>query len=245
MTSVFWTSRPSILLQNDKLGELWPSPKMTADEKQNAMTRLVLLLTLIGYAVSKSINVLVTGAVAIGIIIFLNRVTRIQGKEKSKESFSNAAKGTLAKRNEKTATNPYVGLENGEEVQFVMPTKNNPMMNVLLPEINENPYRNPAAPSFDPVVEEDINKEVQNNTVDSLADGIPEKSNEIDERLFRDLGDAYQFDQSMQRFYTTANTQIPNDQKAFAEFCYGDMPSCKAGDSIQCIKNNARQVPPI
>ena len=245
MTSVFWTSRPSILLQKDKLGELWPSPKMTADEKQNAITRLVLLLTLIGYAVAKNINVLVTGAVAIAIVVFLNRVTRIQGKSKGKENFSNAVEGTLTKRSESAATNPYIGMENGVKVDFVKPTANNPMMNVLLPEISENPYRNPAAPAFDPVVEEDINQQVQNVAVQGISDGLPEKNSEIDERLFRDLGDAYQFDQSMQRFYTTPNTQIPNDQKAFAEFCYGNMPSCKDGDSVQCVKNIARQLPPI
>ena len=41
----------------------------------------------------------------------------------------------------------------------------------------------------------------------------------------------------MRNWYSTANTQIPNNQKGFAEFCYGDMPStCKEGDSLACIK---------
>ena len=31
----------------------------------------------------------------------------------------------------------------------------------------------------------------------------------------------------MRNFYTMPNTQIPNNQKKFAEFCYGNMPSCK------------------
>ena len=31
----------------------------------------------------------------------------------------------------------------------------------------------------------------------------------------------------------------PNNQKDFAMFCYGNMPSCKDGDSLQCSKNNA------
>ena len=48
-------------------------------------------------------------------------------------------------------------------------------------------------------------------------------------KLFTDLGDAMSFEQSMQRFYTTANSRVANDQKAFAEFCYGNMPSCKSG----------------
>ena len=38
-----------------------------------------------------------------------------------------------------------------------------------------------------------------------------------------DLGDAISFEQSMQRFYTTANSRVLTP--TFAEFCYGNMPS--------------------
>jgi len=240
MSTVFWTSRPSILLQKDKLGDLWPLPTMTAAEKQNAMSRLVILMTLVGYAVSRSINVVVTGAIALGVIVFLNYTYKFHGDKKkhtdTKESFGNQTP-TAA-----THVGPY-GLGGDAEVEFVKPNRTNPMMNVMLTEISENPYRNAAAPSFDPEVENVINEEVKANTVALLTEGTPEKAKEIDERLFRDLGDAYQFDQSMQRFHTCANTQIPNDQTAFAEYLYGDMPSCKGGDSMQCVKNNARHIP--
>ena len=242
MSAVFWTSRPSILLQKDKLGNLWPLPTMTAAEKQNAMSRLVILMTFIGYAVSRSINVVITGVVALAIIVFLNYTYKIRGDEHkktedTKEGFDNQEVASTH------AANPYKMTSQGARVEFVKPTSTNPMMNVLLTEITDNPYRNAAAPSFDPVVEDVINKEVQMNTVKLLTEDTPEEMSDIDKRLFRDLGDAYQFDQSMQRFYTTANTQIPHDQDAFAQYLYGDMPSCKAGDSTQCIKNNARHIP--
>ena len=58
--------------------------------------------------------------------------------------------------------------------------------------------------------------------------------------LFLDLGDKIEFDGSMRNFYATANTTIPNDQRGFAEFCFGDMPSCKEGDGLQCTKDNPR-----
>ena len=57
-----------------------------------------------------------------------------------------------------------------------------------------------------------------------------------------DLGDSINFEQSMQRFYTTANSRVANDQTAFAKFCYGDMPSCKEGDGLQCVKDNHRWI---
>ena len=105
------------------------------------------------------------------------------------------------------------------------------MMNVLLPEINANPNRNSGAPSFQPEIEKELNEKTKENII---------HKNDLDPRLFKDLGDEMDFDYSMRQFYTTANTKIPNDQKAFAEFCYGDMKSCKEGNESACMKNNPR-----
>ena len=105
---------------------------------------------------------------------------------------------------------------------FKQPTKRNPLMNVLLPEIQYDPQRKAAAPAFNPTVEKTINAKVANP------------------KLFLDLGDNIAFDASMRNFYATAATTVPNDQTAFAEYCYGTMPSCRGGDYIQCSKNNYR-----
>lgn len=56
------------------------------------------------------------------------------------------------------------------------------------------------------------------------------------------IGDNFGFEQSMRNFYATPNTRIPNDQEAFANFCYGDMISCKDGDSLACTKFNPRHI---
>ena len=67
---------------------------------------------------------------------------------------------------------------------------------------------------------------------------------DVVDKLFKDLGDDFVFDRSMRNFYTTANTKVvPGDQKAFAEFLYGDMQSCKDGDPIACEKNSFRYIP--
>ena len=99
------------------------------------------------------------------------------------------------------------------------------MMNVLLTDIIDNPKRPPAAPAYEPP----INKAINNSTMDP--------------RLFLDLGDNLSFDRSMRNFYAMPNTKIPADQKGFAEFCYGDMPSCKEGNEFQCAKNNTSSRP--
>ena len=49
---------------------------------------------------------------------------------------------------------------------------------------------------------------------------------------------------NMRNFYTTANTKVePGDQKAFAEYLYGDMISCKDGDTTACERNTQSYLP--
>ena len=88
------------------------------------------------------------------------------------------------------------------------------------------PKRKPAAPAYHPQVEEKINK-------------VAEKIG-FDKKLFSDLGDNISFQNSMRNFYSMPNTRVPNAQKSFALFCYGDMKSCKEGDKVQCVKNSNR-----
>ena len=101
-------------------------------------------------------------------------------------------------------------------------------MNVSLPEINGNPNRSQADKSYTPENMEKINQSVKENVL---------ANNDLDPRLFKDLGDELNFDQSMRQFYTNPSTTVPNDQNGFIQFCYGDMKSCKEDNSI-CTGNN-------
>jgi hypothetical protein len=106
-------------------------------------------------------------------------------------------------------------------------------MNVLLTEIADNPDRKPAAPAFNASVDRDITKK----TIDMVKKNFQDPN--IDVRLFKDLGDSFTLDQSMRTWYATPNTQIPNDQGGFADFCYGDMISCRdeTNNEAACTRN--------
>ena len=116
---------------------------------------------------------------------------------------------------------------------FTEPAITNPAMNVLLTEIADNPDRKPAAPAFNASVDRDITKK----TIDMVKQNF--KDPNIDVRLFKDLGDSFTLDQSMRTWYATPNTQIPNDQGGFADFCYGDMISCRdeTNNEAACTRN--------
>lgn len=208
----FWLKDPSILLNKDALKQLLPSSSMSYTEKLNAITRLILILSVLGYIVASSVKILVAGLIA---LLFIVIIERQYTKKEAQKKVTKALKEGM--------TNQI--FYDSVKSNLTAPKKENPLMNVMLPEIKYNPERKAAAPSFAPPVEKEINDEVKKN---------------LDPKLFQDLGDNILFDQSMRQFHTMPNTLIPNDQKAFAEFCYGNMPSCKEGDPIQCEKKNFR-----
>ena len=62
---------------------------------------------------------------------------------------------------------------------------------------------------------------------------------------FGDLWENFQLDQSNRRFFSTANTRVANNQTAYANFLYGNMPSSKdstAEGNLQREKDNYRYI---
>ena len=220
-----WFNDPYVLIKQDKLLEIWPCQNMSREEKINAITRLIIYLTFFGFFITKNQKVIVSGVVTLIILVItyyiLNKKHLQLLNKFNKESFSNEDNYENLKHN------------------FTNPNTKNPNMNILLPEINDNPERLTAAPSYNKAVEREINDSVKNIVRNNFNDP------NIDEKLFRSNDnefspDEFQFEQSMRQFYTTPNTNVPNNQKAFAQFCYGNMASCKDGDVEQCLKNAPR-----
>ena len=218
VSNTFWLNNPAILFDKNAITQLWPLESMTREQKINAITRLVIILTLIGFLFLNNIKILVTGIIAILILLFtyyiLNKNTNLN---KVKETFSNEDIYKKVKHN------------------FTNPSVINPVMNILLPEIQDNPNRLEAAPSYNNAVKNSINEETKNFIVGNF-----DNNENIKKNLFDDQGDNFEFEQSMRQFYTTANTRVPNNQKEFARFCYGNMASCKDGDVEMCLKSAFR-----
>ena len=188
--------------------------KHITSEKFNSLLTLVGLLTVLGYMYSQSINVIVSGVVTLGVIYMIYKSNQKEGFMMKISDSTKESNSEQLEENKKVLENPK---------DFTLPKENNPLMNVLMTEYQDDPLRKPAAPSFNPLIEKEINENVP-----------------VDPRIFKDLGDSISFENSMRNFNSTPNTQIPNDQMAFAKFCYGDMRSCKEGDPFQCIKNNTQ-----
>ena len=235
MTTTFWSNDPTILLNKDYIFELWPSSNMNYEQKLNAITRLVILLTILGYIFTMSNNIIFIGFGMIIVIFILHRMQKQKITKEllnSKEGFSGINNSNLS--NDETIITPDT-LKGYLKSEFTKVNKKNPLGNVLLTEIVDDPTRKPAPPSFNTEVYEDINVTTK-KMVQSLNPGIKNTN----KQLYGDLGEQFEFDQSQRSFYSTPNTRIPNDQGAFANYLYGDMPSCRDGDAFACIQDNIR-----
>ena len=257
-----WVEDPFILLDKNHIHELWPKDGTSAEAKLNAGSRMVIILSILGYLVTMNITFFIIGFITLAVIGGLYTVNAASSNiGDSTDSASSKKEGFIqsSRSMERRAEfeNPQPRESYGYERQnvpisgdFVSPTATNPLMNVLLPEIQDSPNRSGAMPAFNPQVETNINETakqyISSNFDASKRDVIgSEGSNESENRdiynkLFSNLGDNFEFDQSMRSFYATANTRVNNDQRAFAEFCYGDMVSCKEGDEFACGRNNTR-----
>ena len=170
----FWLEEPKVLIDYNNLCKLWPKANDDLPTKLNAITRIIILLSIIGFVFLKTnpLRLFVTMVVTLLVIIIYHNY-RI--KQENMQS-----RGINMKR----------------------PTKTNPLMNPLIGETE-----NEIAPnSYDSNIKNEILE--QKRQSDNIH--FNTKENEINER------------NSDRSFHTIANTQLPNDQQAFSEFCYGN-----------------------
>ena len=238
MTDIFWTNNPTILIDKEHIMEIWPTSSMHYVAKLNAITRLTIILTVLGYMTEKSSRTVMVGIATIVLILIIHLHYKKTGYKIMQDDEKNNCSVEGFQLNKSSIIGTPKGLKEELDKHFSPTTPANPMSNVLLTDIEDNPDKKPAPPSFLPEVYGDIN-DATKNMVKNDHEDFPD----MDKRLFGTLGENFDFDTSMRQFSSTANTRIVNDQDAFAQFLYGNMPSCKDGDVIQCSASDARTTP--
>ena len=163
MTIQFWTNDPTVLFNKEYIFELWPTTEMCYEQKLNAITRLIILITILGYVSTMSQRILVIGFLTLAVIFVLFKP--------------------------KSITNP-VTLDTVMNDEFKEGNKRNPFSNVLLTQINDDPERKSAPPSFNVDVDEDITKNIK-KTVQMLNPGIKNTN----KQLYGDLWQNFELDQ--------------------------------------------------
>lgn len=166
------------VFQKDKLLNFWPTNRQSAKERVEATTRFVVYASVLVYLTSKDARVVLLGLLVLTVLYVLYFNGMIPDGERSM-NYKLDASG------------------------FTMPSRDNPMGNILMGEYSTQPDRAPAA--WYPSVREEVQHEW-----DSI-------------HPFERVRDAER------NFYTTPSTTIPNDQAAFAQASYGRpfAPQCR------------------
>lgn len=223
----FWTNNPNILFDGKYILEFFPVDTMTYEQKLNAVSRTIIVLSIVGFLFSKSVRTLIVGAItvfAIFLMFYYHKKESFKNNEDYTEGFENPADAVLAEKN----------LPINKEGVFMSPSAKNPMSNVLMTDYDYNPNKKPAPPAFNHNITEEINKKTK-----QMISELHKDQPDITKKLYKDLGEEFEFEQSLRQFVSNPSTTIPNDQSSFAEFCYGSMISCKEGNLFACARNKS------
>lgn len=136
----FWINNPSILFNSNYITDIWPRTNMSRDEKLNAMTRFIIVISLIGYMCINRVIILVFGLIFIGIIVLLYK-TRKEGMV------------------------PYFNDDNKSEIY-----SNNPFNNVLITDYLFNPDKPEFNDAYTPDLENRINNSIISSIVEQNKD---------------------------------------------------------------------------
>ena len=236
----FWSDDPNVLFQKDHIFEFYPVDTMTYPQKLNAISRTVILISIVTFILTRNLRILVISAITLFSIFLLYFY---QEKNNKKQDNQNNKK---LPENSDSTINTTEGFDNAgisylkqnriplPDHAFSKPTVNNPFSNVLLPDYDYNPNKKPAPPAAN-------NDDILYNAKKLVIDSNPDQP-DIADKLFKDLGDNLDFEQSLRPFNSNPSTTIPNDQAAFADFCYGSMVSCKEGNLFACARNLSRHI---
>lgn len=178
MSEQIWFKEPSGLFAPDTWSRFVPTKDMTTAEALNSVVRFSTYFSVLLFlSTGVSAYLMSIPAVMIATILLYN----LFPNGKVIESF--LTKDKLAKESKRS---------------YTMPTQENPMMNVLLTEIQDNPNRPDAAP----INRRDVKTEIYKNF---------QKTSDI----YMDTTDLFDQTQALRTFHTLQSSQVPNDLDGF------------------------------
>lgn len=180
MPEQIWYKDPTILFAKDTWNKFVPTDDMSTAERLNSTVRFSIYFAMLFFLTTGVTTYVMAIPVVMGITILMHYY------------FPNG-----------TTLEPFkidlTSKKNRES--YTMPTSNNPFMNVLLTEIQDNPNRGDAAP----VNRRDVKAEIYKNF---------QKTSD----MYMDTTDLFDQTQAMRTFHTLQSSKIPNDLDGFKKW---------------------------
>lgn len=206
MSEQIWYKDVAGFLHPSRLPYFFPTPTMTLAEKLNAALRFSLYFAVVVSLVQRNATAFFVPAF---IAIFTYALYAFYEHNKHEERSSARHNGTA--------------YEVVQGKQCILPSKNNPMGNVLVSDYVLNPQRPPAC-------------SITRHAIKARAERIMNS-------LYKDVDDIWSARTSTRSFYQTPIQTIPNNQTEFAEWCYKPpKKTCKEGAGSVCYNNMYRDI---
>jgi len=179
MSQQVWFKDPSVLFSSETWSQFVPMPSMSTAESLNAVVRFSVYFSVILFLATGISSYLISiPAVMVASVVLFT----LFPNGKTLEAFLSKAAETVGGK-------------------FTMPTAENPFMNPLLTEIQDDPDRPDAAPVTRSDVKLDIYKSFQKTS-----------------DLYMDTSDLFDQAKAMVTFHTLQSATIPNDQAGFLKW---------------------------
>ena len=218
MRPEFWTDDPRILVAGGRITEIIPNASMTQAQRFNALTRLSILVAVLGGIVG-GMSVVIAGLVAVAILA----------------AVYTAEEGARVREGYGQTPQTPADVEDGADAPGVAEmTAQNPTGARLLgvPLSTQDPG---GSARLTPAT---LNEKALDAIASVNADDGDESDMTMRERLFADLGDKDIFDHSMRQFYTPPAHTHGGGYKRYLDYLYGNMTSCKEGDAAACVRGS-------
>jgi len=199
MPELIWFKDPSVLFSPTTWSHFVPTKTMNTAEALNSVVRFATYFSVVLFLATSVSGYLVSIPIVMAATVILYNLFP---NGKVIESFVS-----------KVASSGH----------YTMPTGDNPFMNLLLTEIQDNPNRPDAAPVNRKDVKAEIYKSFQKTT-----------------DLYMDSTDLFDQAQAMRTFHTIQSAKIPSDQDAFLKFLgkgldepdYSSAPPARHGKAL-------------
>mgnify|MGYP003330801410 CR=1 FL=1 len=233
MNETLWIENPMIFIKDKGYLNFIPNRKSNKIEQINSLTLMLIYLFVILYLfkLNNSItNTLIFGIIFIMIVLYYGYYSYREKMDDVSENSISIESGYYDSNGD-LKIGPFYSHKNNQsprleksykEIQSYLndtarkPTPDNPFMNPILTDYNNESDPRPAN-----VDDDEIKNEIRQS---------------YNKDLFRDLNDLFDVKNAERVFYTVPGGSIPNDQDAFAKWCYGHPPTCHE-DTMSCEKN--------
>lgn len=178
MPEQIWFKDPAILFTSETWSKFVPLQGMTTAESLNSVVRFSVYFALFLFLANGTTAYILTIPIVMMFTVVLFNLFP-NGKD----------------------IEPFTAKHIDDKNVYTMPSQNNPFMNVLLTDIQDNPNREDAAPTSRRDVKADMYKNFQKTT-----------------DMYMDTTDLFDQTQAMRTFHTLQSARVPNDLDGFKKW---------------------------